>query len=85
MKVTSVKFETLTAYQAAKDADDAWQAALDAAKIYRYSKAARGEPGSELQRLRDAKVAADEKYHELCELLRRYQDPVQAGLPGEEV
>ena len=85
IKATSLRQDTLDAYEAAKVADNAWQAELDRLKIDRYTLAARGERDSELRRLRDAKVEADRKYHELCELLRRYQDPVQAGLPSEEV
>lgn len=80
-KVSSLRQDTLDAYEAAKLADNAWQVELDAQKIDRYSLAARGEQGSELRRLRDAKVEADRKYHELCEQLRHYQDPRQIGLP----
>ena len=83
VKVTSIRQNTLDAYEAAKVADAAWQAELDTQRVDRYTLAARGEQGSELRRLRDAKVEADTKYHELCELLRRYQDPTQAGLPQE--
>ena len=81
MKVTSIRQDTLDAYEAAKVADAAWQTALDVAGIERYTLAARGGQGSELRQLSDAKVEADRKYHELCELLRRYQDLRQAGLP----
>lgn len=48
------------AYYAAIDADNAWQTALDAAKIDRWSVAAKGDEGSKLRRLYEAKVAADE-------------------------
>lgn len=47
-------------YYAAIDADNAWQAELDRLRIDRYSLAARGDKGSELRRLYDAKMAANE-------------------------
>lgn len=87
-KVTSLTNDTHDAYHAALGADNAWQAALDAAKIERYSKGSHGDKGSELRRLYEAKLTADAKYHELIDLVRRYQDPRQVGLPkkiGEEV
>lgn len=80
IKVTSLKQDTFDAYYAARAADDAWQAELDRLRIDRYTLAARGERGSELRCLRDAKIAADAKYHELVETMRRYQDPRQVGL-----
>jgi hypothetical protein len=79
-KATSLRQDTLQAYDDAVKADQAWQSALDAAKIDRYSLAARGESGSELRQLRDAKTEADRKLNELTELLRRYQDPHQVGI-----
>lgn len=78
--VTSLKQDTFDAYEAAKTADNAWQVALDAAKVDRYSKASHGDEGSELRRLYDARLAADANYHELVETMRRYQDPRQVGL-----
>lgn len=50
-------------YYAAIDADNAWQAELNRLKIDRYSKAARGDEGSELRRLYEVKIAADEARH----------------------
>lgn len=47
-------------YYAAVEADNAWQAELDAAKIDRWSPQSHGAEGSELRRLFDAKVAADQ-------------------------
>lgn len=80
IKVTSLIDDAHKAYYAAIDADNAWQAELDRLKIDRYTLVARGEQGSELRRLRDAKCEADRKHHELVELVRRYQDPRQVGL-----
>ena len=80
IKVTSLISDAHEAYYAAIEADNAWQAELDRLKIDRYTLAARGEKGSELRRLRDAKCEADRKRHELTELVRRYQDPRQVGL-----
>lgn len=81
IKVTSLTWDAREAYYAAIEADNAWQAELNARGIDRYTLAARGEQGSELRRLRDAKCEADRKLHELTELVRRYQDPRQVGLP----
>lgn len=54
----------LEAYEAFSTADDAWQAEIvrlfgrpDAGDV-RYKKAGRGESGSELRRLHDARMAA---------------------------
>jgi len=47
------------AINAAGAADAAWQSALTAQRINRYSSQARGEAGSQLRALYDAKVAAD--------------------------
>lgn len=84
IKVTSLRQDALDAYEAAKLADNAWQAELDARKIDRYSLAARGERGSQLRRLRDAKCEADRRLRELTETLRRYQDPLQVGIPANQ-
>jgi len=75
--VKSIRNEVLKAYEVAKVADGNWQAELDRLKIDRYSLAARGERGSELRKLRDAKVEADRSLAELTETMRRYQDPKQ--------
>lgn len=80
IKVTSLISDAHEAYYAAIEADNAWQAELDRLKIDRYTLAARGEKGSELRRLRDAKCESDRKRYELTELVRRYQDPRQVGL-----
>ena len=48
------------AINAAGAADAAWQAALDAQRIDRWSTRARGEAGSRLRALYDAKAAADQ-------------------------
>lgn len=80
IKVTGLISNAHEAYYAAIEADNAWQAELDRLKIERYSKAAHGDEGSELRRLYEAKNAANDKRHELTELVRRYQDPRQAGL-----
>jgi hypothetical protein len=73
VKVTSLKQETFEAYYAAIAADDAWQEELDSRGIERYSKEARGAtPDSDLRKLYEAKIAADNKYHELVETMRRY-------------
>ena len=82
IKVRSVKHETFEAYYAAIAADDAWQEELDSRGIERYSKEAKGATvDSDLRRLYEAKIAADDKYRELVETMRRYQDPRQVGLP----
>lgn len=52
------------AYQSAVAADDAWSTELrrlfgGRAGDIRYTKQGRGEPGTELRRLHDAKLAAD--------------------------
>jgi hypothetical protein len=81
IKVTSLKWDTFEAYYAAIAADDAWQEELDSRGIERYSKGAKGATAdSDLRRLYEAKIAADNKYHELVEIMRRYQDPQQVGL-----
>lgn len=72
--VKSVRDEVLKAYEAARTAENAWQAELDRLRIDRYSKAARGAVGSEMRALYDAKVAADATLAELTDALRRYQD-----------
>lgn len=52
--------KTIAEYTAeAQAADDAWSLAMEAAGVERYTAAARGEPGSDLRALYDAKVAAD--------------------------
>ncbi len=53
-----------TLYAAAIAADDAWSAELrrqfgKRAGDVRYTKVGKGEPGTELRRLHDAKLAAD--------------------------
>lgn len=80
VKVTSLKEDTFEAYYAAIAADDAWQEELDSRGIERYSKEAKGAAGSNLRNLHEAKLAADSKYHELVETMRRFQDPRQVGL-----
>lgn len=80
IKVTSLKENTFDAYYAAIAADKAWQDELDLRGIERYSKQAKGATGSDLRRLHEAKLAADNKYHELLETMRRFQDPRQVGL-----
>jgi hypothetical protein len=77
VQVTSLVSNAQEAYRAAIAADSAWQTALDTANVDRYSLAARGEQGSELRRLRDAKCEADRKLRKLTELVRFYQDPHQ--------
>lgn len=47
-------------YWNAVDADNAWQRELNRLRIDRYSKEARGDEGSELRRLYEAKLTADE-------------------------
>ena len=81
MRVTSLKTELFAAQDAANVADEQWQAALDSMSIDRYSKAARGASGSLLRALYDAKVAADDKCHELTATMRRYQDVTQIARP----
>ena len=80
IKVTSLKWDTFEAYYAAIAADDAWREELDSRGIERYSKEAKGAADSDLRRLHDAKVAADNRYHELVETMRKFQDPRQVGL-----
>jgi hypothetical protein len=75
--VKSVRDEVLKAYEAAKVADDNWQAELDRLKVDRYSQAARGLVGSKLRELYDAKIAADAKRAKLTDIMQRYQDPRQ--------
>ena len=75
--VKSVRNEVLKAYEAAKTADDDWQAELDQLKVERYSKAARGTVGSNLRKLYNSKIAADARLAELTAILQRYQDPRQ--------
>lgn len=82
LRVGSIRWNVVTAQEAAKDADDEWQMELDTQKIDRYSKAAHGANGSPLRRLYNTKVAADQKYHDLVETMRRYQDPEQ--VTGED-
>lgn len=81
IKVTSLKEDTFEAYYAAVAADDAWQKELDSRGIKRYSREAKGATGSDLRNLHEAKLAADNKYHELVETMRKFQDPRQVGLP----
>lgn len=78
MKVTSLKTELFAAQDAAKDADNAWQTALNTQGIERYSKAARSGSLRELYR---AKVAADRRCSELTDIMRRYQDVEQLTRP----
>jgi hypothetical protein len=75
--VKSVRNEVFLAYEAAKTADNNWQAELDRLKVNRYSKAARGAKGSELRKLHERKIAADKEHLALVETLRQYQDPNQ--------
>lgn len=83
VKVSSLKHDTFEAYYAAIAADDAWQEELDSRGIERYSKEAKGaSKDSDLRKLYEDKLAADSKYHELLETMRRYQDPLQVGLVG---
>lgn len=60
MTTTTTRKPGYETYWNAIDADNAWQAALDAAKIDRWSPQSHGAEGSELRRLFDAKVAADQ-------------------------
>ena len=79
--VRSLKEDLYAAQDAAKLAADQWQTALDAQRIDRYSAAAKGKAGSELRRLRDAKIAADDKVRELTDVMRRFQDVNQIARP----
>lgn len=81
VRVSSMRHDTFEAYYVAIAADDAWQEELDARGIERYSKQAKGATDSDLRKLYEGKLAADSKYHELLETMRRYQDPCQSGLP----
>lgn len=81
MRVESIKEELFAAQDAAKEADDAWQAELDRRGINRYTLAARGETGSTLRECYEAKIASDQKVRELTDTMRRYQDVEQIHRP----
>lgn len=59
MTTTTTREPGYETYWNAIDADNAWQAELDRQGVERYSMAARGETGSRLRELYEAKVAAD--------------------------
>ena len=80
IKVTSLKWNTFEAYYTAVTADEAWQDELDSRGIERYSRQAKGAADPDLRKLYEAKLAADNRYHELVQTMRRYQDPRQVGL-----
>lgn len=81
IKFTSLKNDLYDAQDAAKLADSEWQAALDELGIDRYSRAAKGVAGSALRALYDAKIASDNKVHELTETMSRFQDVDQIQRP----
>lgn len=60
MTTTTTREPGYETYWNAIDADNAWQTELDRLKIDRWSPQSHGEAGSELRRLFDAKVAADQ-------------------------
>lgn len=66
-------------YYIAVNADNDWQAELDAQGIDRYSPAARGVEGSTLRRLYEAKLAADEAMHEAVSKPEYLQAPVSVN------
>ena len=81
IKVESLKDQLYTAQDAAKAADDAWQAELDRLGIARYSKEAKGLAGSALRSLYDAKLAADAECRVLTDTMRQFQDVNQIQRP----
>lgn len=81
IKVTSLKWDLFAAQDAAKAADDAWQSELDRLGIERYSKDAKGSPGSTLRALRETKIACDNRVRELTDAMRRFQDVRQIQRP----
>jgi hypothetical protein len=62
--------DAIEAQHRAERADDAWQELLDDLHIDRYSKEAKGTPGSMLRRAYDNKVKADQLAHLAQDLLR---------------
>lgn len=67
----------VVAYRAAVDADNAFQAELDRLGVERYSNASKGALGSDLRRLYNAKLAADDAYHAaIAEMRRRYFEQI---------
>lgn len=81
MKVTSIKEELFAAQDAAKVADDVWQAELDRLGVERYSLASKGEIGSDLRALYETKIIRDARVRELTDTMRRYQNVEQVQRP----
>lgn len=81
IKITGLTAELYAAQDAAKEADNNWQAELDRQGIERYSKQARGTQGSVLRNLYDRKVATADRQADLTSIIRRYQDPNQIARP----